>query len=380
MKKITNKIFILIFLIWAQSPTLLHAAEAPERWSVEKANDWSKQTGWLVGCNFTPSTAINELEMWQVDTFDLKTIDRELGWAQQLGFNCVRVFLHDLPWQQDSKSFLKRMDEFLNVAHKHHIKVAFVLFDSCWNPNPKSGPQPAPKPFVHNSGWVQCPGSEYMAHPERLDELKPYVQGIVKHFRHDSRIAFWDVFNEPDNLNGSSYNDTEEKLNSAFLLLQKVYAWTREVKPSQPLTSGVWHDDWSDPEKLNRLEKLQLEDSDIVTFHNYGNLANVKKSVASLPGYGRPIICTEYMARPLGSTFNPILGWFKEQNVGAFNWGFVSGKTQTIYPWDSWSKTYTGEPAVWFHDIFRADGTPFDSQETQYIRSVTGAQKDKSLR
>jgi hypothetical protein len=380
MKKITNKIFILIFLIWAQSPTLLHAAEAPERWSVEKANDWSKQTGWLVGCNFTPSTAINELEMWQVDTFDLKTIDRELGWAQQLGFNCVRVFLHDLPWQQDSKSFLKRMDEFLNVAHKHHIKVAFVLFDSCWNPNPKSGPQPAPKPFVHNSGWVQCPGSEYMAHPERLDELKPYVQGIVKHFRHDSRIAFWDVFNEPDNLNGSSYNDTEEKLNAAFLLLQKVYAWTREVKPSQPLTSGVWHDDWSDPEKLNRLEKLQLEDSDIVTFHNYGNLANVKKSVASLRGYGRPIICTEYMARPLGSTFNPILGWFKEQNVGAFNWGFVSGKTQTIYPWDSWSKTYTGEPAVWFHDIFRADGTPFDSQETQYIRSVTGAQKDKSLR
>jgi endo-1,4-beta-mannosidase len=105
-------------------------ANAQSRWTEEKANAWSTQHRWLVGCNFSPSTAINQLEMWQADSFDAATIDRELGWAEQLGFTSVRIFLHHLLWQQDSKGFLKRMDQFLDIAHKHHIGVMFVLFDS----------------------------------------------------------------------------------------------------------------------------------------------------------------------------------------------------------------------------------------------------------
>jgi hypothetical protein len=345
----------------------------PARWPVKKANEWAKQTGWLVGCNYIPSTAINQLEMWQADTFDPQTIDRELGWAQQLGFTGVRVFLHNLLWQQDARGFLNRMNQFLDLADKHHIKVAFVLFDSCWNPDPKLGPQPAPRPFVHNSGWVQSPGREYMAHPERLDELKPYVQGVVGHFRNDKRIAFWDVYNEPDNLNKPAYFEEEptNKLTSALMLLKKVFVWARKVNPCQPLTSGVWLGDWADPTKLSAFEKVQLGQSDIITFHNYGKLAIVEECVQNLRRYHRPIICTEYMARPMGSTFDPILGYFKKKGVGAYNWGFVSGKTQTIYPWDSWTKTYTNEPPVWFHDILHTDGTPYRLQEVQYIRSVT---------
>lgn len=358
--------------------TALHAAttSAPEsRWSVKKADAWGKKTGWLVGCNFIPSTAENELEMWQADTYDPTTIDRELGWAQGLGFNCVRVFLHDIPWQEDPKGYLKRIDNFLKLAHKHHIKVMFVLFDSCWDPYPKAGPQPPPRPFVHNSRWVQCPGAAYLGHPERLDELKPYVQGIVGRFRNDKRIAFWDVYNEPDNMNWHSYGKEEpaNKMASALLLLKKAFAWAREMKPSQPLSSGVWQGDWADPDKLSPFEKVQLGESDIITFHNYGRLADVEARVHNLRRYDRPIICTEYMARPLGSTFNPILGWFKDHDVGAFNWGFVSGKTQTIYPWDSWDRTYTSEPPVWFHDIFHTDGTPYIPAEVEYIRRVTGA-------
>jgi hypothetical protein len=343
------------------------------RWSQEKANDWAKKTGWLVGCNFIPSTAVNELEMWQADSYDPKTIDRELGLAQGLGFNCVRVFLHDIAWQEDHAGYLKRINGFLKLAHKHHIKVMFVLFDSCWNPYPKAGPQPAPRPFVHNSGWVQCPGADYMAHPERLDELKPYVQDIVGHFRNDKRIAFWDVYNEPGNMNHSSYGKEEpaNKRDSALALLQKVFVWAREMNPSQPLSSGMWEGDFN-PDKFSAFDKIQVSESDIITFHDYGKLEMVKKCVANLQRYGRPIICTEYMARPMGSTFDPILGWFKENNVGAFNWGFVSGKTQTIYPWDSWDKTYTAEPPLWFHDIFHTDGTPYLPAEVQYIRSVTG--------
>lgn len=372
--KVTSKIPAFLFLLVTLVASVL-CANARDQWSAEKANDWWKQTGWLAGCNFIPSTAVNELEMWQAGTYDPKTIDRELGLAQGLGFNCVRVFLHDIPWQEDPAGYLRRLNNFLAIAQKHHIKVMFVLFDSCWNPYPHPGTQPAPRPFVHNSGWVQCPGADYMAHPEQLDGLKPYVQGIVGHFRNDKRIAFWDVYNEPDNLNGSSYHKEEpaQKKASSLLLLQKVFVWAREVNPSQPLSSGVWQGDWSDPNKLSAFAKVQLGESDIITFHNYGKLDDVEKSVASLRQYGRPILCTEYMARPRGSTFNPILGWFKDNDVGAFNWGFVSGKTQTIYPWDSWDKTYTAEPPVWFHDIFHTDGTPYRPEEVQYIRSVTGA-------
>jgi hypothetical protein len=368
-----NQWLLTLLFLFAFAAPAFCADAVPGRWNEQKANDWGKKTGWLVGCNFIPSTAVNELEMWQAATYDPKTIDRELGLAQELGFNCVRVFLHDIPWQEDHKGYLKRINGFLSLAHKHHIKVMFVLFDSCWNPNPQPGPQPLPRPFVHNSGWVQCPGAEYMTHPDRLDELKPYVQDIVGRFRNDKRIAFWDVYNEPRNMNGSSYQGEEpaSKSQSTLLLLQKVFVWAREMKPAQPLSSGLWEGDF-DPAKFSEFDKIQVSQSDIITFHQYGKLQMVEKCVNNLRRYNRPIICTEYIARPMGSTFNPILGWFKQNDIGAFNWGFVSGKTQTIYPWDSWSKSYTTEPPLWFHDIFHTDGTPYLPAEVQYIRSVTG--------
>ena len=348
-------------------------AAAQSRWTEDKANDWYQNQPWLVGCNFAPSTAINQLEMWQADTFDPATIDRELGWAENLGFTSVRVFLHNLLWQQDAKGFLQRMDKFLAIAQKHHIRVMFVLFDSCWDPNPKLGTQRAPKPFVHNSGWVQSPGRDFLANPARLDELKAYVQGVVGHFHNDARIVFWDVYNEPDNFNVPAYNLLEptNKVDSARVLLEKTFAWAREVKPSQPLSSGVWMGPWADHARLSPMEKVQLMESDIITFHNYGKLDDFRSGVDNLRRYHRPVICSEYMARPVGSTFDPNLRYMKEQKVGAYNWGFVSGKTQTIYPWDSWTKIYTSEPPLWFHDILRTDGMPYKTNEVQFIKSVT---------
>jgi len=347
-------------------------------WSLEKAQDWSKKTGWLVGCNFIPSTAINQLEMWQAETFDPVTIDRELGWAEQIGFNSVRVFLHHLAWKQDPQGFLERMDKFLSLAQKHKIGVLFVIFDSCWDPLPKPGKQREPRPYVHNSGWVQDPGREVLLHPERLDELKPYVIAVLTRFANDSRVHGWDLFNEPDNDNRNSYGANGEKTeppNKAALtlpLLQRVYSWAREVPLSQPVTAGVWVGDWGNSERLSAFEKIMLEQSDVISFHNYGNLESLKKCISNLRRYNRPILCTEYMARASGSTFDPNLGYLKEQGVGAYNWGFVAGKTQTIYPWDSWQKKYTNEPPVWFHDIFRHNGEPYRQEEVRYIKSITG--------
>lgn len=352
---------------------------AEERWTMEKANAWYAHQPWLVGSNFIPSTAINQLEMWQADTFDLPTIDRELGWAEGLGMNTMRVFLHNLLWQQDSDGFLKRMDEFLAVANKHHVRIMFVLLDSVWDPRPKLGKQREPRPHVHNSGWVQAPGADILKDPSRWDtDLKPYIRGVISRFRNDRRVLIWDLMNEPDN-DSEQYSSQElkNKAEVALQLLKKEWAWARSARPSQPLTSGLWKGDWSDA-GLSAMPRFQLENSDVITFHCYDRPDAMKKRIESLRRFSRPIICTEYMARPLGSTFAAILPILKEEHVGAYNWGLVSGKTQTIYPWDSWEKAYTAEPKPWFHDIFRSDGTPYDASETELIRNLTGGLAGKS--
>jgi len=276
------------------------AAFAGERWSEKRAAEWYAPQSWLAGCNYTPRTAINQLEFWQADTFDPKTIDQELAWAQGIGFNVLRVYLHDIPYRQDAEGFCKRIDEFLSICDKHGIRAMFVLLDDCWDPSPKPGKQPEPRPHVHNSGWVQCPGNEITA---RL---------------------------------------------------------------------GLWAGDWSDPNKMSPINKISVEQSDIVTFHCYDGMRNFQARAEAAMRYNRPTICTEYLNRRSGCTFQAVMPYMKEKRIGAINWGFVAGKIQTQYPWSSWHKTFTAEPPVWFHDILRPDGKPFDPAETDLIRKLTG--------
>ncbi|HZU25716.1 MAG TPA: cellulase family glycosylhydrolase [Bryobacteraceae bacterium] len=351
----------------------LTAAAQTARWSEQKAADWYRNQPWLVGSNYIPSDAINELEMWQAATFDPKRIDRELGWAEGLGMNTMRVFLHDLLWEQDAAGFRSRIDQFLRIATRHHIRPLFVLFDSCWDPNPQLGPQRAPRPGVHNSGWVQSPGRKALDDPSQYPRLEAYVKGVVGAFANDQRVLGWDVWNEPDNTNGSSYNDPADKVERVLALLPQVFEWARSANPSQPLTSGVWQGDWSSPDKLSPMAKIQLDDSDVTSFHSYDPPEEFEKRVNDLKQYGRPLLCTEYMARPRGSTFAAILPIAKKYNVAAYNWGFVQGKTQTNLPWDSWQHPYVDHPpAEWFHDIFYPDGRPYRPAEVQFIRQITG--------
>jgi hypothetical protein len=369
LKAVNKAAVLLSILVFSTAP-----AATRERWIPERAWAWHREQGFLAGANFIPSTAINQLEMWQASTFDRETIDRELGWAASLGFNSMRVFLHHLAFEQDSEAFLLRVDELLAIAARHGIGVMLVLFDGVWDPNPRLGPQRPPRPHVHNSGWVQSPGASALTDPGKQTELREYVEGVVRRYRSDARVDAWDLFNEADNTNESSYpgGDPEDKAALAAALLSKVFVWAREANPEQPLTAGIWRGPWPSHERLEPIEKLVLEESDVVSFHNYGPLDEVKERVEQLRRYGRPILATEYMARPRGSRFDPHLGYFKEVKVFAYHWGLVSGKTQTIYPWDSWTKPYTAEPAVWFHDVFRSDGTPFDPEEAAYIRRILG--------
>jgi endo-1,4-beta-mannosidase len=295
--------------------------------------------------------------MWQADTFDPKTIDLELGYAEGIGFNAMRVFLHSMAWQQDPKGFKSRVNQYLIIAGKHHIQTIFVFLDDCWNPEAKVGKQPEPKPGIHNSGWIQDPGNR-QKNANELPLLQKYVTDVLTTFKHDKRILLWDLFNEPGNSN---------KGDASLDLLSKIFTWAKAVNPDQPVSSGMW--DWN----LEHLNKFQLAHSDVITYHDYEEPEKHQRVVQILKSFGKPVICTEYMARLRGSTFENSMPMLKKENIGAINWGLVSGKTNTIYAWDT-PMPNGDEPKLWFHDVFRKDGTPYKQEEADLIKKLNSKQ------
>lgn len=324
-------------------------------WTAEQAKAWSNEHGWLRGCNFNPSTAINQMETWQAETFDPETIDRELGWAEDIGLNCMRVYLHHVAWEVDREGFKKRMGQYLDIADSHGIKTIFVFFNDCWNATYQAGKQPDPKPGVHNSGWVRDPGDLLYQQPGLIETLEVYVKDVLATFKDDKRIVMWDLYNEPGN---SDYG------NKSMLLLEKVFEWGWEVRPSQPLSVGVWK------ASLTELNQFQLANSDIISYHNYEGPEEHQAAIDTLKLYGRPMVCTEYMARRNNSLFQNIMPLLKAENVGVINWGLVAGKSNTKYAWNE-PIPDGSEPPLWFHEIFHPDGTPYRQEEVDLIKSLT---------
>ena len=323
------------------------------RWSAEKANSWYAQQPWLSGCNYIPSNAINQIEMWSADTWSPELIDTELSWADELGFNTMRVFLSSVVYQNDPEGLKSRIDEFLKICDRYDILPLFVFFDDCWDPESAYGKQRDPKPGIHNSGWVQDPSKARREDTlATYPELEQYMKDILGTFGRDNRILGWDLYNEPGN-SGYGY--------SSFPLLKNSFKWAREAAPTQPITAGVW------TAGLPDFNAFQLENSDIISFHEYGTPDKMNETIDTLAVRGRPLICTEYMARTRGSLFSTVMPILKERNVAAINWGFVSGKTNTIFAWDTPLPDVT-EPEVWFHDIFRTDHTPYDPAEIEVIK------------
>lgn len=354
----TKALKILFFILIVSPFQIVYSQNQQNgaKWSTEKSKTWYTKQGWVVGCNYITSNAVNQLEMWQKETFDPKTIERELSWAKELGFNAMRVYLNSLVWQADADGFKKRINEYLAISSKYGIKTCFVFFDDCWNPEAKIGKQPEAKTGVHNSGWVHDPIVSKRADTTLLyKEMELYVKDILKTFNNDDRVLMWDLYNEPGNTN---------QLNKSLPLLKKVFQWAREINPSQPLTSGVWRLDFYE------LNKFQLENSDVITYHCYLNAERHQDWIYMMNAYGRPVICTEWMGRRFESTFEKVMPMLKNENIGAFSWGFVAGKTNTIFAWDD-PRPDGKEPKVWFHDILRVDGTPYDSKEIETIKKLT---------
>ncbi|MFS0896744.1 1,4-beta-xylanase [Mycolicibacterium litorale] len=357
----------------AAASRLPRASADTGRWSAERAQSWYRAQGWLVGANYIPSNAVNQFEMFQAATFDRRRIDSELLLARRMGLNTVRVFLHDQLWAQDRNGFARRLGQFVTIAARHGIRPLFVLFDSCWDPLPKAGRQQPPRPGVHNSRWVQSPGAHLISDTRYRHVLRDYVTGVLRQFRNDERVLGWDLWNEPDNP-AKQYRDVErkDKYDRVAELLPQVFRWAREVAPVQPLTSGVWDGEWADPARRGPIVRTQLDHSDIVTFHNYGDPEEFDARITELVPLKRPIVCTEFLAREFGSTIEGVLPVARRRNVGVYTWGLMSGRTQTHLPWDSWDEPYTSPPDVWFHDLLRPDGQPYRDTEVRTIRSLTG--------
>tara|TARA_B100001559_G_scaffold79358_1_gene65871 strand:- start:331 stop:1383 length:1053 start_codon:yes stop_codon:yes gene_type:complete len=344
------------------------------KWSIEKSQKWYDQNNWIVGCNYLPSNAINQLEMFQKETFDEEINKKELSWARQLGFNSVRVYLHDLLWA-DPIGFSERLNILLDICASLEIKPLLVLFDDCHRPYPKLGIQPKPVSGVHNSGWKQSPGMAIVngIHEEQLNNieiirLKKFVTEILSNFKDDERILMWDIYNEPGQFGIGD---------KSLTLLELTWEWAYEVRPSQPLTACL------DGSVGEGNIKLNAENSDIITFHTYEG-EKLQETIDKLKVYKRPLICTEYMAREFGSTFEFSLPIFKENNIGCYNWGLVAGKSQTHFGWstilDLQKKKEGGkfledgddipEPEIWFHDILRKDGTAYNEKEVEFIKAI----------
>ena len=348
----------------------------PVRWSPAEAHAWYDRQDWILGANYANASSINQLDMFQAATWNPQEIDREFGWAKKFGMNSMRVYLHDLLYKQDPQGFKARFEQLLDIAEKHNIRIMPVLFDSCWNPDPKLGPQHPPIPGVHNSGWVQSPGRADLINPANDAHFRRYVEDMVRSFANDRRILLWDLWNEPDNWGGGSYNDDQlaEERTRIEQLLPQVFAWARAQKPTQPLSSGLWiGDDWSPGAKeLAPIHRTQLAESDVITFHSYDMPEKFEARIAQLRPYGRPIICTEWMARSAGSLPDAILPIAHRETVGMINWGFVKGEIQTHLPWDSWERPYTLKPpVVWFHDLLNPDGTPYREREAELFSTLS---------
>ena len=406
MKHIYGAIFSLIIISLFISCNNKNTTQSQKsnRWSEEKIWEWYNNQPWPVGTNFITSSSINQLEFWQEETFDPDLIEKELKLSASIGMNTHRVFLHDLLWEQDSIGFMERINKFLEISDRYGIKTLFVFFDDVWHPVPKLGKQPEPIPNVHNPGWVQSPGAKILYDTLSHNKLESYVKGIVGRFANDSRILAWDLYNEPGQKGIASHEISKERTielhkkigieiteenRSAYnlskidpkdikqihtlSLLKKTVKWLREINPSQPITTGIyaWDADWAPISDLSELDQFIINSSDIISFHSYASKEEVLEKVKQLKNYNRPLLCTEYIAREHKSTFEDILPIFYDNKIGAYNWGFVSGKTNTIYPWKSWDSTYTGPPNKWHHDIFYQNGEPFSNDEIELIKKLT---------
>lgn len=363
-----------------------------ERWTETEAREWWTARPWVCGCNFLPSTAVNFIEMWHGDSFDMPTIERELTWASEIGFNAIRVNLPFPGWQQDRDGLLDRLDRLMAAASARGIDTVPCLFDDCGfgGDEPVWGRQPDPLPGIHNSRAVASPGRAAVLDAGLRPALHAYVRDVIATFRTDPRILFWDLYNEPGNrmdFDKTAYSQFDAELEDrALSLMEESFQTARDVGPDAPLSVAAWTTPLPDSDAhpyQTEIDRSALLHSDIITFHAYWNRQRVAQFIDYLEVLDRPVLCTEWMARQIDSRISDQLALFHERNVGCFQWGLVKGRTQTWLPWpDDLVRAHGGQVdrSIWFHDLLDETGAPYDAREIETIRTLTGPADKKQQR
>lgn len=350
-----------------------------QQWSTGHAQAWYGLQQWGCGFNYLPRTAVNWLEMWQKATFDSDTIAQELSWAKYYGYNCLRTNLPFTVWDYDRFGLINRIDHFLTIARDNGLKVILTLLDDCAfsGDEPFPGQQKAPVPGVHNSQGAGSPGRAKVLSPHFWPQIEAYVKDIIGHFRNDPRIQMWDLYNEPGNsgvfvgeTKGMDY-DTSLELH-ALSLMTRVFEWAREAAPSQPLTVAAWH--LPDRRKCQNafnhpIDIAALHLSDVISYHAYVDMQGQQSIISQLAAFERPMFCTEWLARHIGSMMEEQLPLFKAQNISCYHWGLVQGKTQTWLPWPDIPRTEENA-GLWFHDVLKPTGEPYSHHEMKLVKKT----------
>lgn len=333
------------------------------RWTKDQAWQWHERQPWICGVNFVPSTACNTTEWWEPSVYDRETSQRELGWARAAGFNSIRVFIQYLVWKHDPDGLKSRVDTLLSIARANGLTVMPVLFDDCTFGSPKQtepylGRQRDPIPAMILPSWTPSPGHRYIDDPDEWPSLKAYVIDMVGAFASDERIVAWDLYNEPGN---------EQTGERSLPLLEASFDWARIAKPTQPLTTGIWNSE----AEFEPINNVMAEISDVISFHAYTDKNGLKATIEKHRRHERPLICTEWMCRHLGSRYETDLPVFRTEGVACYAWGLVNGRTQAHYAW--WDKPgdEIDPNRVWFSDILHKDGSAYDPAEIAAIQAIT---------
>ena len=353
-----------------------------EQWSREQAQAWYQQKGWLCGFNYLPSTAVNWTDIWQAETFDAATIERELGWAADAGYNTLRINLPFIVWEHDRDGLMARIDRFLTIADGHGFSTMLTLMDDCGfsGDEPYLGPQKPPVPGKHNSQAAASPGRNVVMDITQWCELERYIKDVVGMFAQDERILVWDLYNEPTNRGIFRGPNQHEEFDPAMELyshhlMELAFSWAREANPCQPLTVCAWHaaNHFSpdDPIFTHPTDLRAMALSDVISFHAYQSLELLEKSLEIVATYDRPLLCTEWLARHAKSFMHEQLPIFKERKIACYQWGLVKGRTQTHLPWPNIQRAVPEYADTWFHDLLEADGSPYDEREVALIQSLT---------
>jgi hypothetical protein len=302
-------------------------------------SDLAGRIAGIRGANYVPSSAVNATQMWA--EFDPATIDSELGYAQALGLNSIRVFVQYVVYEDDPAGLVDRLDEFLGLADRHGLSVMPVLFDDCWLPEPFLGDQaPEPRPRVHNPYWQSSPGERRMGLAFR-PALRRYVMDLLGRFGRDRRIIAWDLYNEP------------LARDASVALVRDVFAWARDAEPAQPLTA-CWYGTLL---------------SDITSIHYYplpDRADEARQVIESAKSFGRPVVATEALGRPNHGELHEILPLFDQHGFGWYLWELMIGADQTRHQWPH-SPPVVDD--VVFQGLLYPDGTPYSLEEAELIRS-----------